>query len=235
MGIVASAAIIITPSWLMRNRLPENQFSVSGEGRVFAPPNIAEISLGVVSERQPSAEAATRDNTEKMNRVIEAIKKAEVEAKDIKTTGYSLYPEYNYTQDKGRELTGWNLSQTVRVKIRKLDSIGDVIARATAAGANQADSVSFTIDDEESLKKQARAEAVKQAKEKAEELADVAGLELGDVINVIENIYSYPPGPMPYYAKAEGMGGGDADISPTIEPGQNEVVVSVTLVYEVDD
>ncbi|OGL89105.1 hypothetical protein A3H75_00195 [Candidatus Uhrbacteria bacterium RIFCSPLOWO2_02_FULL_51_9] len=233
LGVVASAAVILAPSWFARQRLPEDQFSVTGEGRVFAPPNIAEITLGVRTEKAQTAQAATKDNVEKMNRVIEAIKKAGVEAKDIKTTDYQLYADYNYTQNQGRELTGWNLSQSVRVKIRNLDSIGDVIAKATAAGANQADSVSFTIDDEEELKKQARAEAIEKAKAKAEELSKAAGIKLGKVINVYEN---YTPPPItPYYYKgeADGMGGGGDIPPPSLQPGQNEVVVNVTLVYKV--
>lgn len=232
LGVVASVAVLTAPSWFMRSRLPQDQFSVEGTGRVFAPPNIAEITLGVRTEKAQTAEAATKENVEKMNRVIEAIKKAGVEAKDIKTTDYQLYADYNYnTPDRVRELTGWNLSQSVRVKIRNLDSIGDVIAKATAAGANQADSVSFTIDDEEVLKKQARGEAIEKAKAKAEELSKAAGIKLGKVINVYES-YSQPPITLDYY-KGEGMGGGGDITPPSIQPGQNEVVVNVTLVYKV--
>lgn len=232
LGIVASAAIIITPSWFFRSRLPQDQFSVEGTGSVFAPPNIAEITLGVRTEKKPTAEAATKENVEKMNRVIEAIKKMGVEAKDIKTIDYQLYADYNYTQDRGRELTGWNLSQSVRVKIRNLDSMGDVVAKATAAGANQTDSISFTIDDEEELKKQARAEAIEKAKAKAEELSKVAGIKLGKVINVYEN-YNPPITPYYYKGEADGMGGGGDIPPPSLQPGQNEVVVNVTLVYKV--
>ena len=232
LGVVASVAVLTAPSWFMRSRLPQDQFSVEGTGRVFAPPNIAEITLGVRTEKAQTAEAATKENVEKMNRVIEAIKKAGVEAKDIKTTDYQLYADYNYnTPDRVRELSGWNLSQSVRVKIRNLDSIGDVIAKATAAGANQADSVSFTIDDEEVLKKQARGEAIEKAKAKAEELSKAAGIKLGKVINVYES-YSQPPITLDYY-KGEGMGGGGDITPPSIQPGQNEVVVNVTLVYKV--
>lgn len=231
-GVVASVVVVTAPSWFFRSRLPQDQFSVDGIGRVFAPPNIAEITLGVRTEKAQTAQAATKDNVEKMNRVIEAIKKAGVEAKDIKTIDYQLYADYNYnTPDRVRELTGWNLSQSVRVKIRNLDSIGDVIAKATAAGANQADSVSFTIDDEDALKKQARAEAIEKAKAKAEELSKAAGIKLGKVINVYEN-YNQPPITLDYY-KGEGMGGGGEISAPAIQPGQNEIVVNVTLVYKV--
>ncbi len=233
LGVVASAAVLTMPAWFMRSRQPADRFSVDGTGRVFAPPNIAEITLGVRTEKAQTAQVATKENVEKMNRVIEAIKKAGVEAKDIKTTDYQLYADYNYTQNQGRELTGWNLSQSVRVKIRNLDSIGDVIAKATAAGANQADSASFTIDDEDELKKQARAEAIEKAKAKAAELSKAAGIKLGKVINVYEN-YN-PPITPPYYYKGEaiGMGGGGDLPAPSLQPGQNEVVVDVTLVYKV--
>jgi len=226
-------AIVIVA--LLTNKLPgtQDQFSVQGEGRVFAVPNIAEINLGVKVEDSPTAQAATQLGVEQMNQVVEAIKEAGVEAKDIKTTQYNLFPNYDYTRAKGRELTGWNLDQSVRVKIRDLESVGEVIAAATAAGANQAGNVSFTIDDEDELKKEARAQAIAKAKAKAKELSKQAGLKLGKVINVMESQTSFP---RPIFARAEalvGDFGGAGGSAPSIEPGENEVVVSVTLVYEV--
>lgn len=231
LGVVTSAAVITAPSWFMRSRLPEDQFSVTGEGRIFAPPNIAEISFGVITEK-PTAEQATRENATKMNRVIEAIKAAGVEAKDIKTVQYNLYPNYHYTEPRGRELRGWTLAQNARVKIRNLDNIGGVVAKATAAGANESGDVSFTIDDEEELLKQARAEAIAKAKAKAEELSQVSGLKLGKLVNVFESSGPIYPGPVFYKNEALGVGGGDIP-APAIQPGENEIVVSVTLVYKV--
>jgi uncharacterized protein len=231
--IIAMAAIVIVALQSNKFPEPENQFSVQGEGSVFAPPDIAQISLGVKVEEERTAEAATKKGVEKMNQVIRAIKDAGVEEKDLKTTAYNLYPSYDYTKAEGRELTGWNLDQSVQVKIRELDKIGDVIAKATQSGANQAGGVSFTIDDEEELKSQARAKAIEDAKAKAKELSKQAGLNLGKVINVFESQTSYP---QPYFARAEsldtGFGGGIP--APDIQTGENEVIVNVTLIYEVE-
>jgi len=230
--IIAMAAIVITSLESNKFPEPENQFSVQGEGRVFARPDIAQINLGVKVENERTAEAATKKGVEKMNLVIAAIKAAGVDEKDLKTINYNLYPNYDYTRQAGRELTGWNLDQSVQVKVRDLDEIGEVIAQATLAGANQAGGVSFTIDDEDELKSQARAAAIEDAKAKAKELSKQAGLNLGKVINVFESQSSFP---QPYFARAEALdvGFGGSLPSPDIQVGENEVVVSVTLVYEV--
>jgi len=224
---------VITALQSNKSPEPENQFSVQGEGRVLARPDIAQINLGVKIENERSAQAATKKGVEKINLVIASIKTAGVDEKDLKTTAYNLYPNYDYTRQAGRELTGWNLDQSVQVKIRDLDKIGEVIAQATSAGANQAGGVSFTIDDEDELKSQARAKAIEAAKAKAQELSKQAGLNLGKVINVFESQTSYP---QPMFARAEsldaGLGGGGVP-APDIQAGENEVVVNVTLVYEV--
>lgn len=232
-GLLGVIAIVLFSLHVAKGPEVDRQFSVTAEGSVFAVPNVAEIRLGVTTRDVASAEEATKENVEKMNKVIDAIKDEGVEAADIKTTNYNLYPNYNYTRDSGRELTGWNLDQTVTVKIRDLDATGDVLAAATRAGANQAGGVQFTIDDEDQLKADARNEAIQKAQLKAQDIADVSGIDLGDVINVYENEGFYPG---PIYARAEGFGASfDEGIpSPDIQPGENEVKVSVTLVYEVE-
>jgi uncharacterized protein len=230
--LVAATAIVIVTVSVNAPDGQEREFSVQGEGRVFAIPDVAEINLGVRVEDAKTAQAATRRGVDQMNAVVAAIKTQGVADKDIKTTQYNLYPNYDYTRFSGQELSGWNLDQNVRVKVRKLDDAGAVIAAATEAGANQAGNINFTIDDEETLKAEARTEAIEQAKNKAKELARKSGLRLGKVINVIESQSGYP---VSLYARSEaldaGFGGGLP--VPEIQPGENEIVVNMTLIYEV--
>lgn len=228
---IIAVAWVLTAAFDAQKKSPENHFSVSAEGRVFAPPDIAQITFGVKTENLPSAEAATREGVEKMNAIVRAIKNAGVEEKDLKTTNYNLYPNYDYTRESGRELTGWNLDQSVQVKIRDLDTIGEVIARATEAGANQVGDISFTIDDEETLKRKARAEAIANAKKKAKEIARDSGLRLGKLINVTVSQVSYP---IPIYARSFSLEAAPAPVpKPDIQTGENEVSVTVTLTYDV--
>mgnify|MGYP000918023987 CR=1 FL=1 len=174
-----------------------------------------------------------------MNDIILELKGLDIEAKDIKTTSYYLNPIYDWTEKDGRILRGYQVNQNVTIKIRDLDIIGDAVAKSTEKGANQIGNISFTFDDEFELKNQAREAAIAKAKEKAESIADQTGIKLGKIVNVYENNYISGKG---YYtsnavleSSAYGIGGaGDESlISPTIETGQNEVQIEVSLVYEV--
>jgi uncharacterized protein len=232
LGLAGLIAIVVLALVYSSTPKPDQQLSVQAEGKVTAIPNIAQINLGVTINNERSAETATSKGVELMNKVVEAVKQKGVEGKDIRTVNYNLYPNYNYTQERGQVLGGWNLDQTVMVKIRQLDTIGEIISSATAVGANQAGNISFTIDDTEERKNQARAEAITKAKAKAQMIAEQTGIKLGDVINMYEDNISYP---QPFYARADtaaGLGGGGA--APQIEPGENEITVNVSLVYEVE-
>ncbi|MCX6785315.1 MAG: SIMPL domain-containing protein [Candidatus Komeilibacteria bacterium] len=214
------------------------QVSFSASGRAFAKPDIAQIQLAVKTDRQKDAVTAVKSNTDKMNAVIAKIKSLGVEEKDIKTTSYNLSPEYDYTVNVGRGvLAGYSIYQEVTLKIRDLDKVGKIIEQATSAGANQIGNISFTIDDLDAIKKQAREEAVAKAKVKAEEMAKLTGIHLGKLINVYENSGSVPVADYGYANKSMALGmGGGAEVAmpaPEIQTGQNEINLEVTLVYEV--
>jgi uncharacterized protein YggE len=226
-------AIVIVALVMMQNRLPENQFSVSGQGRVFAKPDIANLTVGVKTEVKPTAAEAVKENTKKMNDIIKVLKDLGIEEKDIKTLNYTLNPSYDWSTSRQR-LIGYEVSQNVTIKIRNLDKIGDTIAKTTEKGANQIGNIEFTIDDENELKAEARDLAIEKAKVKANEMAKKTGMKLGRVINVYENQYYAPQ--TNYYAKdmAYGLGGGSESLPVAdIQVGQNEVMVEVNVVYEV--
>lgn len=214
------------------------QITVSGEGKVYAKPDVALVSLGVTSQASTVADV-TKTGTDEMNAVIAAVKDLKIDEKDIQTTNYNLTPVYEDTVNQimpmypvrtGTKLTGYKLEQDVQVKIRDFTKIGDVLSKSTAAGANQIGDLQFTIDNPEQFREQARAQAIAQAKTNAQNLAKESGIGLGKIINVYEG-YNYSP----MMSDSAKMGGGVAESAPvpTIQPGQQEIDVSINITYQV--
>lgn len=234
LGILAIAAVAIVAVIMADKTDNQDRFSVVGSGTVYAKADIANLQIGVRTGAKKTAAEATVDSTNKMNDIVSVIKGLGVEEKDIKTSDYNLSPVYNYTNDKGQQLVGYEVTQNLTLKIRDLTKIGDVIAKTTEKGANQVGNISFTIDDEYALKNQARELAIGKAKEKAALIAQQSGMKLGEVKSVVEN--SDPVVSPVMYSNAKmdlESATGAALASPTIQSGQNEVKVEVTLVYEV--
>jgi len=230
----------------------QNQITVTGTGKVYAKPDVALISLGVTTTATTVADV-TKSNTTKMNAVIATVKALKIDEKDIQTTNYSLTPVYeNYTIPApvplmypvsgsasgssaiirtGSTVTGYKLEQDVQVKIRDFTKIGDVLSQATTSGANVVGDLQFTIDNPEQFKDQARAEAIAEAKTNAKNIAKESGVKLGKIINVYENNYYAPT----MYSSAKAMGAGvtDSAPAPVIQPGQQEIDVTINLTYQV--
>jgi hypothetical protein len=231
---LAVAAIVIT-ALVMANRINnQDRFSVTGSGTVYAKADIANLEVGLKTEAKKTAALATTENTNKMNEIVAELKSLGIEEKDIKTSNYNLNPVYNYTNNRGQELVGYEVTQNLTLKIRDLSKIGDVIAKTTEKGANQIGNINFTIDDEFELKNQARELAIQKAQEKAALIADQSGMKLGEVKSVYENAEPMNPIMLSYSnAKMDSAAVGGGIIAPTIQSGQNEIKVEVTLTYEV--
>jgi len=206
----------------------QNSINVSGEGRVLASPDIGQVDLTVLSEAVTVA-AAQKTNTDKMNKATQGIKDLGIKDADLKTTNYNINPNYQYTGGKS-VIIGYQVSQTLRVKIRDLTKVGDVLDRATALGVNQVGSLNFTFNDPENLKAQARADAIANAEQKARALARELGVTLGNVVSFSESDNGLPT-PIYYSAKDVGMGGGGT--APDVQTGQNEINITVNLAYEI--
>tara|TARA_B100001971_G_C18179520_1_gene531947 strand:- start:468 stop:1259 length:792 start_codon:yes stop_codon:yes gene_type:complete len=233
--------LIISTAVDIQNKLIEvrNTLVVSGTGEIYAKPDLALMTFSVVTEAK-TVDATMAENTEKMNNIISSIKSQGVEDKDLKTTSFSIYPRYEY--EKGeiypsnilldppgkRILVGYEVSQSLQVKIRDLGRIGDIIQGATDNGANQVGSLQFTIDNQDELKKEAREQAIKKAKAKAKELTSQLGVKLGRITNFSEGSSA----PRYYGLMAEAMGGGGEDLQ--IETGENKITVTVSLTYEIN-
>lgn len=204
--------------------------TISGEGKVTAIPDIATIRIGVVTEKKEVADAQ-EENTEKVNELIKEFKAIEISKEDIQTTRYNIYPKYDYSREGGSKLIGYEVNQQLTIKIRDLDNVGVVLAKAGAIGANQIGGLEFTIDDKEILQQEAREKALKNAKEKAETLAKISGVKLGKIVSFSESSSNYEP--YPVYAKAEMLGLGGAEEAPDIQTGSIEINIYATVSYEI--
>jgi uncharacterized protein YggE len=201
---------------------------VTGEGKVNVVPDVAVLSLGVEAQAD-TVEKAQSDATGAMNAVKSELDARGVDAKDIKTQYYSIYPVRNYVPDKGsEELAGYRVTNMLTVKVRKVEDTGAIIDAVAKAGGNfiRIDSISFTVDDPTPYQKQAREKALDDAKDKAKQIASKAGLKLGDPTYINETSSYYPPVPTAYEAAVPMAAGGTS-----ITPGETAITVYVQVAY----
>lgn len=231
LGILGNFVADTVYKFRMHDYYPK-EITVSAEGQAFAKPDIALAKVGVTTEGW-EVKKVVKENTEKMNAVLEEIKKLGIEEKDIQTTRYNLSPRYEWLKEGERIFKGYVLEQEVMVKIRNLEKIGEVMEKITEKGANLIGELSFSIDDPESIREKAREEGIVKAKAKAEKIAQQTGIRLKRLINIYEDYYSYPAyQALPLYT--EGLGGeGEVKAPPEIQPGEQEVRVRINLVYQI--
>lgn len=217
----------------LRGAKPDNTISMSAEGRVQAVPDLAIVDLGVLTTAS-TAKKAQDDNAQAANKVVAFVKSQGIDEKDIATTQLNVYPTYDYSSGQNK-ITGYQATQNVSVKIRGIDKstelLGKIIDGAAAAGANQINGANLTFDDPDNLRQEARKQAIAKAKQKAQELADEAGLRLGKIVSISESGYGGYPIPMAY-----GRGGEmamDSKTTPSVQPGSQDVYASITVVFEV--
>lgn len=214
-------------------------FSVSGEGKIIAIPDIAQFTFSVITEGGKDITALQEDNTNKTNKAIDFLKAQGIEAKDIKTINYNLLPKYQYYNCPRPEssivpcppadIVGYTITQTVSVKIRDFAKIGTALGGVIQNGANSVSSISFTIDDQTAFENQARDKAIAEAREKAQLVARAGGFRVGRLISIDEGYNPYYGYGMSGDMKLESV----SSAVPTIEPGSQEVIVNITLRYEI--
>lgn len=201
--------------------------TVVGHGKTTVEPDIASLSLGVQTSAQTVEEAMTT-NTATMDAIVAALLDAGVAEKDMQTSSYNIYLDEGYKGPDMRSTPVYRVSNMVTVKVRQLDGVGEVLDGAVSAGANQIWGVSFTLEDWAAAEEDARAEAMTDARARAEALAELAEVEVGEVLSISEVIGG---GVSPYYgrvdmAMAPGMGGGGS-----IAPGELEYSTSIQVTY----
>jgi len=234
-SIILLAAVALSacaPSGIAANpAASQRTLNVTGAGQVSLTPDIAYIYVGVHSENASASDAMTENNS-RTQVMIEALKKAGIDEKDIRTTNFSIWQ-----QDKYDPLTGqpsgvkvYSVDNTVYVTVRKLDSLGSLLDTLVKAGANNINSIQFDVADKTAAIKQARDAAVQDAKTQAQELAAVAGVTLGEITSV--SFYEATPSPVMDGFGKGGGGGAEAAAVP-IQPGQMTLTVTVSMTYEI--
>lgn len=218
-------------------------FTVSGEGKVIAVPDVATFSFSIITQGKKDIAALQTENSDQSNKAIAFLKEQGIDPKDIKTANYNLEPRYQYfncpTPKDGEaqvcpppEIVGYTISQSVAVKVRDFKKIGDIFGGVITAGANSVSELQFTIDEPEKLQNEAREKAIKQAKEKAQALAQAGDFDVGRLLDISEGYV--PPFYRSFGAKGSDFGGElTTAVSPTIEAGSQEVKVNVSLRYEI--
>jgi uncharacterized protein len=204
---------------------------VTGEGEAMVAPDMAVIQLSVVREAE-TARAALDANTQAMSAVMEALSAEGIAERDLQTSGFSVMPQYVYP-DQGSEarqprITGYQVTNSLSVRLRDLDRLGAVLDQAVTLGVNQGGDILFTNDDPAQTLTAARQDAIADARDKAETLSSAAGVRLGRIWRIDET--SYPPQPLPMM-RAE-MTRMAADTSVPVAPGENTYRVSVNVTWE---
>jgi uncharacterized protein YggE len=209
----------------------DRTITVTGYGIAYGAPDIVTMGLGVQSSNT-SIPTAMDDTNTRMQAVIQALKDGGVAAEDIRTDNYSIYQDYgkvpqpSATGDQSQQETTYNVSIGVTVTVRDPNKVGDLLSAAVSAGANMVNYIQFDIANRTPLESQARSQAVNDAKSRADELAKLLGMQVGEPLTVVES-GGYAPGPM----YGGGGGGVQAAAVPPISQGQLSVSMSVTITY----
>lgn len=204
-------------------------FTVTGEGKATAVPDIAIVNVGVTAQ-STTVKSAQKELNTKIDAMTKSIKQLGIDTKDVKTTNYSINPRYDY-QSSVQRIIGYDAQSSLTIKVRDMDKANDVIDTATANGANQVGGISFDSDDRTKAENEAREQAVADAKKKAEVASKTAGFTLGRIVNYSEGSNNESPRPE-MFAKSMTIASGDRAVASPIEPGSNEITIRVSLSYE---
>lgn len=230
MGLVLSTQA--SPEIAAAQAQPVNEtartIQVSGQGQVQAEPDMAIVSLGVQTEADTAAAALEENNTQ-MTAVISATLEADIAESDIRTEGFRLTPVYDTSSDgQNRELAGYRASNMVRITVRDLTMLGDLLDTAVSAGSNSIEGIQFQISDQTALEAAAREAAMMDAQAKAEQLTDLAGAELGPVQTIYETSV---PRPVTASVADEAL----ASSSVPVQGGTQTIQASVQVTWEIQE
>jgi len=204
--------------------------SVNASGKAFLSPDIAYVNIGVHTEDKNAEEAMAANNSRSL-KVIEAIQDLGVDEKDIQTSNFSIYPQQEY--DANGKPTGeinYIVDNTVHVTVRDLEKIGELLDASVKAGANTINNIQFDVADKSKALSEARQAAVEAARAKASELAEAAGVTLGEVQTINESSNDYPG---PLYSMRSGVSTAQEAAAAPISTGQMTIAVDVNVVYEI--
>lgn len=232
-GTLVLVAVLVGGSFILGKTIERTPFespltvSVIGNGKVSAPPDVADLTFGVVTATLPTTQEAMVELTGRMNAAVAAVKGEGVEERDIKTVHFSLHEVSHYREGNSERIhDGWAASEQLNVTVRDLAKVGNILQAAVGAGANQAGEVSFRVNDPETLQADARAKAVAEAEKKAKELANLLDKRLGELKGYRESEGGQSRRPRMDLMADSASG------APPILGGEEDIVVVVGLTYE---
>lgn len=230
---------VLVPFALIATALPAyaGTIAIEGHGEVRAAPDMATINSGVTSQGETAREALDA-NTAAMADLIAALKTAGIETRDIQTSGFSVNPNYVYSDARDENgyslpprINGYQVSNSVTVIVRDLEDLGAILDSSVTVGANTVNGVSFSVADPSELLDEARKSAFADAQQKATLYAGAAGEELGAILTISEQQNGSAPQPYPMYARAEMAGAAPVPV----EAGEMSFSVSVNVSWQLGD
>jgi hypothetical protein len=226
MLFVLLAGILSSCSGVAQKDSGLRSMSVSGRGEVYLIPDVAYINIGTRSEAVDVASALS-DNNKQAQSITAVLSSMGIDPLDIQTTAFNVYPFQNYGMDGMPTELKYVVENTVNVKVRELNRLGEILDAVVRSGANQINGISFDVEDRKQAEADARRLAIQDATEKAQELAGLTGISLGELQNI--SVYSNG-GPQPIY-DAKGGGYLAAGSSAPISAGQLMITADANLVY----
>lgn len=228
-----AAPAFVSPALAQEETAKAAVITVSAEGTASVVPDMAVIDLTVLREADTAREALDA-NTKAMNEVLAALKEDGIEDRDMQTSNFSIQPRWVYPKnDDGTQtpkISGYQVTNGVTVRIRDLKRLGDILDTSITLGVNQGGQISFTNDKPDETIAQARKNAVTNARKKAEEMAEAAGVKLGRITSMSEQSYARP---MPM-ARGDMMKLQAEAASVPVAAGENEYSVSVSMSFEIE-
>lgn len=216
----------------------KSTISVSKTGTVYVKPDLAVVTVTTTTDAKTASDAINQ-NRDKSSAVITFLKAQGVLDKYIKTVNYNVSPKYDYsaTMDsqiyppiRQPKLVGYTATESLEVKIKQLDKIGDITTGAVTAGASDVSSLNFTVENTDVVKMQARAQAIADARTDAQSIANGLGIKLGKIVGFTESGYN----PIYYsYDMAKSSGIGSAPAAQPVQTGENKIDVTVNIIYEI--
>jgi uncharacterized protein YggE len=219
---IAAGTLLAAPA--LAQIVPPAAISVSGEATVSVPPDLALVEGGVTSEAKTAREASDANNAA-MGKVLQALKGAGIEAKDVQTSRLSLQPQSAPNRSGPPAIVGYRASNRVTIRVRDVTKVANVIDTLVAAGANDIGGINFMVSQASKLLDEAREQAVADARRKAEIYAKAAGVTLGAPLSISEE---GSPGPMPFRKMAAGM----AAAAPVAQ-GEETLQVTVSVSWAI--
>ena len=208
----------------------QRTISVSGQGKAAAPPDMATIQTGVVTGSKMAKDALAANNRA-MGQVMKVLNGKGIESKDIQTSGFQVYPEYQRGPRGSRtnEITSYRVTNQLRVRVRNLPRLGEILDALVQAGSNQVSGVSFGISEPRAITNKARIKAINDARGRAELYAQATGVKVGKIISISEQAVHLP---RPQFQARAMMA--EASSVP-VATGEQEVGATIHVVYAIED